>query len=109
VAAISDVDVYDAPGGNGITIGILNFAGSLDQTDPVTASDCFDCTVRHGDPGVNATVRCTVQQLAPHTTTSIVVHGRGISAGPGQLVTLVNSDPGVGFDTKTQQLDVTIT
>jgi hypothetical protein len=80
----------------------VNFAGRLDQTDPVTPSDGFDSTVRRADPGVNATVRCPVQQLAPHTTPSIVVHGRGISAGPGQLVTLVNSDPGVGFDNKTQ-------
>jgi len=32
-----------------------------------------------------------------------------MSAGPGQLVMFVNSDPVVGFDNKAQQLNLTIT
>ncbi|MCW2663829.1 MAG: hypothetical protein JWP83_4981 [Mycobacterium sp.] len=87
----------------------INFGGALDQTDQVTPSGGFNCTVSRGDKGVNATVHCTAQQLSPKTTTPIVVHGRGMSPGAGQLVMTVNSDPGVQFDNKTQQLNVKIT
>jgi hypothetical protein len=87
----------------------INFGGALDQTDQVTPSGGFNCTVSRGDKGINATVHCTAQQLSPKTTTPIVVHGRGMSPGAGQLVMTVNSDPGVQFDNKTQQLNVKIT
>ncbi len=97
-------------GGAGASAEVfITFAGKLDQTDAITPSGGFDCDVRRGDPGVNATVRCTVQQVPPKTPLSIVVHGRGMTSGAGQLVAIINSDPGVQFDNKTQQLNTSIT
>ena len=103
------VNVANTGGADASAEVFINFFGTLDQTNQVLPSAGFNCEVRRGDAGVNATVRCTIPKLPPKAPASIVVQARGLKPGPGKLLATVNSDPGVGFDNKTQQLNVTIT
>lgn len=90
---------------------IIVFTGKLEQTGQISAGGGFDCEVRR-DAGINAAVRCTVQQLPSAKFYKIVVQGRGSAPGTGQLTVTINPDrsiPEDGFANNFFQQNVTIT
>jgi hypothetical protein len=86
----------------------ISYGGKLEQMGQIAPSGSFQCGVINNAGGTTA-VHCTVNNIPPHTSPTIQVQGRGSAAGAGHLTATINSDPGVQFDNKTQQLNVTIT
>jgi len=86
-----------------------SYSGKLQQTGQVTPSGGFNCDVRNYAGGTSS-VHCTVGQLGPKATETIVVQGRGSAPGAGGLgVNINSSDPAAQFVQKSQKLNVTIT
>jgi len=70
------------------------FAGAIDQTDRIVAGAGLACEVLH-DAGINAAVRCTGGQIAAGGAQTIIVQGRGQTAGVGKLVATINASGAV--------------
>jgi hypothetical protein len=89
------------------------FAGALDQTGQIVADAGLACEVGH-DAGINAAVRCTGGQVEAGGSVTVVVQGRGQTAGEGQLVATINASRSVlefgggGYDNNLKQFNVTI-
>lgn len=77
------------------------FAGKLEQTGQIIAGGGASCELRPPDAGINAAVRCTVQQLEPGAKYDIVVQGRGSAPGAGKLLAKIGNT--------VNQKDITIT
>jgi hypothetical protein len=89
---------------------VIVFGGKLDQTGKIVAGAGLSCEVGH-DAGINAALRCTGGQLAAGGTTSVVVQGRGQSAGAGMLIATLNASRSVveaNYDNNFRQLNMTV-
>ena len=88
----------------------LIFGGTLDQAGQIRAGAGLACEIRH-DAGINAALRCAGGRLEPKEETTIIVQGRGQSAGAGMLVATINpsqSLPEHDYGNNFKQLNVTI-
>lgn len=86
------------------------FTGELDQTDQIRADSSMACEVRH-DAGINAAVYCTGGVIGPGQTATMIVQGRGKSAGVGHLVTSINpshSLPESSYENNFSQVNVSV-
>ncbi len=86
------------------------FAGKLDQTDRIVPEGGLACEVGH-DAGINAVVRCTGGQAQGGGAVSVIVQGRGQSAGIGKLVATANASRSVAeksYENNLRQYNVTI-
>jgi hypothetical protein len=98
-------------GGVGATLElVIVFAGKLDQTGQIVAGAGLYCEVRH-NAGINAALYCNGGQLGAGATASVIVQGRGQSAGGGTLIATLNNSRAVeetSYDNNLKQLNVTI-
>ena len=86
------------------------FAKALDQTGQIVPSAGLACAIGH-DAGINTGLNCTGGVLAAGGTATVVVQGRGQSAGGGVLLATLNPGHAVqesNYDNNNKQLNVTI-
>ena len=86
------------------------FAKALDQTGQIVAGAGLACAMGH-DAGINTELNCTGGVLAAGDTATVVVQGRGQSAGGGVLLATLNPGHAVqesNYDNNNKQLNVTI-
>jgi hypothetical protein len=90
---------------------VIVFAGKLDQTGQIVPGPGAGACELRRDAGINAAVRCTGGTLAPGQTTTVVVQGRGQSAGTGMLIATLNPSRAVtesDYANNLKQLNVTV-
>jgi len=93
-----------------VELGIV-FAGKLDQTGQIVPGPGAGACELRRDAGINAAVYCTGGTLGAGETTTVVVQGRGQSAGTGLLIATLNpgqSVPESSYANNSKQLNVTV-
>jgi len=86
------------------------FAKAIDQTGQIVAGAGLACAIGH-DTGINTGLNCTGGKLAPGESATVIVQGRGQTAGIGVLLATLNPSHVVqesNYNNNIKQLNVTI-